>query len=165
MRFTHNDINFDVKYEGHQNCSKTLSMHILRVFGHHHMWRQYWCQHVWTSLCQFIFFVNLLHSPCVWFFDIWHLFDNLTSFWQLDIFLTTWHLSWHMDMGKGVSWLILKIEMGYLGGWGTWVMGTWPMGHMGNWAHDHNFLNTAWILIKFLLDIDIDVFYLDMQGF
>ena len=31
MRFTHNDINFDVKYEGHQNCSKTLSMHILRV--------------------------------------------------------------------------------------------------------------------------------------
>ena len=36
------------------------------------------------------------------------------------------------------------------------------MGHMGNWAHDHNFLNTAWILTKFLLDIDIDVFYLDM---
>ena len=29
--------------------------------------------------------------------------------------------------GKG---LILKIEMGYLGGWGTWVMG-----HMGNGAH------------------------------
>ena len=34
------------------------------------------------------FFVNLLHSSGVWFFDIWHLFDNLTSFWQLDIFLT-----------------------------------------------------------------------------
>ena len=33
MRFTHIDVNFDVKYEGHQNCSKTLSMHILRVFG------------------------------------------------------------------------------------------------------------------------------------
>ena len=31
MRFTHIDVNFDVKYEGHQNCSKTLSMHILRV--------------------------------------------------------------------------------------------------------------------------------------
>ena len=41
----------------------------------------------------------------------------------------------------------------------------WGMGHMGNWAHDHNFLNTAWILTKFLLDIDIDVFYLDMQEF
>ena len=37
MRFTHIDVNFDVKYEGHQNCSKTLSMHILRVFGDHHM--------------------------------------------------------------------------------------------------------------------------------
>ena len=37
MRFTHIDVNFDIKYEGHQNCSKTLSMHISRVFGHHHM--------------------------------------------------------------------------------------------------------------------------------
>ena len=37
MRLTHIDINFDVKYEGHQNCSKTRSMHILRAFGHHHM--------------------------------------------------------------------------------------------------------------------------------
>ena len=36
MRFTHIDVNFDVKYEGHQNCSKTLSMPIWRVFGHHH---------------------------------------------------------------------------------------------------------------------------------
>ena len=27
------------------------------------------------------------------------------------------HGQW--DMGNGVSWLILKIEMGYLGGWGT----------------------------------------------
>ena len=161
MRFTHIDINFDVKYEGHQNCSKTLSMHILRVFGHHHMWHQNWRQYVWTSLCQFIFFVNLLHSRCVWLFDIWHLFDNLTSFWQFDIFFTTWHFFdiWATGhMGKGVSWLILKIEMGYLGGWGTWAMG-----HMGNWAYDHNFLNTAWIFTKILLDIDIDVFYLNIQ--
>ena len=37
MWFTHIDVNFDVKYEGHQNCSKTLSMPILRVFGHHHI--------------------------------------------------------------------------------------------------------------------------------
>ena len=37
MRFTHIDVNFDIKYEGHQNCSKTLSMPIWRVFGHHHM--------------------------------------------------------------------------------------------------------------------------------
>ena len=63
------------------------------------------------------------------------------------------HGQW--DMGKGVSWLILKIEMGYLWGWGIWVMG-----HMGNLAHDHNFLNTASIFTKILLHIDIDVFYL-----
>ena len=66
------------------------------------------------------------------------------------------HGKWDMD--KGVSWLILKIEMGYLGRWGTWAIG-----HMGNWAHDHNFLNTAWIFTKILLDIDIDVFYLNIQ--
>ena len=28
-------------------------------------------------------------------------------------------------MGNGKSWLILYIEMGHLGGWGTWVIGTW----------------------------------------
>ena len=71
MRFKHIDVNFDVTYDDHQNCSKTLSMPILRVFGDHHMWRQNWHQYVWTSLCQFIFFVNLLHSLCVWLFDIW----------------------------------------------------------------------------------------------
>ena len=39
------------------------------------------------------------------------------------------------------------------------------MGHMGSWAHDHNFLNTAWIFTKILLDIDIDVFYLNILWF
>ena len=90
MRFTDIDINFDVRYEGHQNCPKILSMNILSVFSDHHLWRQNWCQYLWTSLCQFNFFVNLLHSLGVSFFDIWHLFDNLTSFWQLDIFLISW---------------------------------------------------------------------------
>ena len=37
------------------------------------------------------------------------------------------------NMVKGVSWLILQIEMGHLGQWGTWVME-----HMGNGAHGHN---------------------------
>ena len=81
MRFTHIDVNFDVRYEGHQNCPKILSMNILRVFSDHHLWHQNWRQYLWTSLCQFNFFVNLLHSLGVSFFDIWHLFDNLTSFW------------------------------------------------------------------------------------
>ena len=42
-----------------------------------------------------LFFVNLLHGPEIWLLwhlSIWHLFDNLTSFWQFDIFLTLWHL-------------------------------------------------------------------------
>ena len=37
MRFTHIDINFDVRYEGHQNLSKIVSMNILRVFSDHHL--------------------------------------------------------------------------------------------------------------------------------
>ena len=90
MRFTHTEVNFDLRYEGHQNCPKILSMNILRVFSDHHLWRQNWCQYLWTSFCQFNFFVNLLHSLGVWIFDIWHLFDNLTFFWQLDTFLIFW---------------------------------------------------------------------------
>ena len=50
--------------------------------------------------------------------------------------------------------------MAYLGGWGTWAMG-----HMGNWTHGYKFLNSAWILTKNLLDIDIDVFFLITQQF
>ena len=52
---THIDVNFYIKYEGHLNWSKILSMDILRVFGDDHMWHQNWHQYVWTSLCQFIF--------------------------------------------------------------------------------------------------------------
>ena len=80
MRFTH----IDITYDAHQKPSKCP---FLTNFDDLHIWRQNWHKYVWTSLCQF-FFVNLLHSPGVWFFDIWHLFDNLTSFWQFDIFLT-----------------------------------------------------------------------------
>ena len=47
----------------------------------------------------------------------------------------------------------------------------WEMGHMSKGTHGQhvcvvmclimcNFLNTAWIFTKILLDIDIDVFYL-----
>ena len=35
MRFTDIDVNFDVRYEGHQNCPKILSMNILKVFSDH----------------------------------------------------------------------------------------------------------------------------------
>ena len=105
-------------------------------------------------------YVNLFFlwtSSIVHVFDFlttWHLFDNLTSF------LT--YGQWEMS-GKVVSWLILKIEMGHLGGWGTWVVG-----HMVNVVMCLimcNFLNTAWIFTKILLDIDIDVFYLNIQWY
>ena len=43
--------------------------------------------------------------------------------------------------------------MGYMGN-GTYVNMCWIM---------CNFLNNAWILTKFLLDIDIYVFYLNIQ--
>ena len=37
MRFKDIDVNFDVKYEGQQNCPKIIFMDILRVFSDHHM--------------------------------------------------------------------------------------------------------------------------------
>ena len=43
------------------------------------------------------------------------------------------------------------------GPWGLWAMG--PMGDLDIFAN--NFINTGWILTKILLDIDIDVFYLN----
>ena len=64
------------------------------------------------------------------------------------------------------------------GGMGTWgtqgamgYRGYGPHGQWGPWgAHDlnifaHNFINTGWILTKILLDIDIDVFYLNTGRF
>ena len=84
------------------------------------------CVNLIMSIYFFLWNSSIVHVFDFLTFDIflttWHLFDNLTSF------LTYGHGQW--DMGKGVSRLILKIEMGYLGEWGTWVMG-----HMGNWAH------------------------------
>ena len=56
MRFTHIDVNFGVKYEGHQNCSETLSMHILRVFMSSYVMSKL------TSIC-----VNLIRSMSIYF--------------------------------------------------------------------------------------------------
>ena len=55
-KFTHIDVNFDIKYEGHQNCSKTLSMHIFRSF-----WSPSYVMSKLTSVC-----VNLIMS--IYFF-------------------------------------------------------------------------------------------------
>ena len=100
----------------------------------------------WTILLTFIFDVKIDVKMCephyvnlffLWTSSIVYVFDFLT----FDIFLTTWHLFdnltsfWHMSNVAHGQW------------------GTWAMGHMG-----HNFLNTAWILTKILLHIDIDGF-------
>ena len=50
---------------------------------------------------------------------------------------------------------------GAYGPWGLWAMG--PMGDLDIFAN--NFINTGWILTKILLDIDIDVFYLNTGRF
>ena len=56
-------------------------------------------------------------------------------------------------MGNGVH--------GQRGPWAIWAMG--PMGNLDFFAY--NFINTEWILTKILLDIDIDVFYLNTGQF
>ena len=59
--------------------------------------------------------------------------------------------------------------MGHMGNgahgqWGSWAMG--PLGPMGDWhIFAYNFIITGWILTKILLDIDIDVFYLNTGRF
>ena len=81
-------------------------------------------------------------------------------------------------MGNEAHW-----GMGYRGIWGTWaigaqgVWGTRGMGHIGNRSHGahgpmdnldffaYNFINTEWILTKILLNIDINVFYLNTGRF
>ena len=108
MRFTDIDVNFDIKYEGQQNCPKILSMDILRVLSDHYMWCQNWRQYVWTSLCQFIFFVHLLHSLGVWFFDIWQKDVKYVSHYSLlcpvskDPCRTRMHPCTHLDL-LGIS--------------------------------------------------------------
>ena len=47
-----------------------------RCFGDVHMWGQIWPHKVWASLCQVLFFSNLLHSHGVWHFDIWQIISK-----------------------------------------------------------------------------------------
>ena len=85
-------------------------------FGHYHIWCQNWHQYVWTSLCPFIFLwtSSIAHVFEFLTFDIfltiWHIFDNLTSFWQIDA--------------------LCKSQL-VRSRWGTGVMG-----HMGDRVHE-----------------------------
>ena len=127
---------------------KTLKMFIESIFGQ--FWWPSYLMSKLTSICvnlimSIYFFVNLLHSPDVWLFDIWHLFDNLTSFWQLDTWLITW------AHGEHVQDHVFNEYCQYLldpdGGQGWW--GTWAMGPMGDWhILAYNIITTGWILTK-----------------
>ena len=78
------------------------------------------------------------------------------------------------SMGNGAqgvwaTWAIGHMANGAHGQWGLWAMGS--MGHgahgpMGDWdIFVYSIIITGWILTKILLDIDIDVFYLNTGRF
>ena len=87
------------------------------------------CVNLIMSIYFFLWTSSIVHVFD--FLTTWHLFDNLTSFWQLDIFLTNWHLFWHMGNGKcGQMGIMVNTEdrdgapwgMGHMGGGATWSM-------------------------------------------
>ena len=56
--------------------------------------------------------------------------------------------------------------MGHMGNGAHGPWGPWAMGPMGNWdIFAHNIIITGWILTKILLDIDINIFYLNTGRF
>ena len=84
--------------------------------------------------------------------------------------------------GMGVQGYGATGGMGHMGNGSHGQWGTWAMGHMGNGAHGpwgtcamgpmgdldifaYNIIITGWILPKILLNIDIDVFYLNTGQF
>ena len=67
----------------------------------------------------------------------------------------------HRGYGVWATWSIGHMANGAHGQWGSWAMGP-----MGDWhILAYNSINTGWILTKILLDIDIDVFYLNTGRF
>ena len=63
--------------------------------------------------------------------------------------------------GQWGTWAMGPMGHGAYGQWGLWAMG--PMGDLDIFAH--NIIITGWILTKILLDIDINVFYLNTGQF
>ena len=79
MRLKLYEVKFDLTCECHQNTSKTYFMNILGCFDDHQIWPQNWPHHIWASLCQVFFFINLLHRPGVWHFDIWQIISLMSD--------------------------------------------------------------------------------------
>ena len=81
---------------------------------------------------------------------------------------------WAMGTG-GMGYRGMEYRgMGHMGNGSHGQWGTWAMGHMGKGAHGlmdnldifaYNIIITGWILTKILLDIDINVFYLNTGQF
>ena len=74
MRFKYNEVIFEVTCEDHSNYSKHIFEHF-EVF--------WWSSNVasqLTSLCLSLIisssFMNILHSPAVWLFDIWKIIGH-----------------------------------------------------------------------------------------
>ena len=86
-----------------------------------------------TIICDVKIDFSMCEPHCVNLFFLWtssivHVFDNLTSFWQLDNLLTTWHLFWYMGKGKCRQMGIMvntKHRDGAPWGMGQWA--TWSM--------------------------------------
>ena len=55
--------------------TQNIFLNILRCFDDHQMWPHNWPHYVWASLCQ-VLFMNILHSPAVWLFDIWKIIGH-----------------------------------------------------------------------------------------
>ena len=122
MMFTHIDVNFYIKYEGHQNLVKNTFYGYFEVF-----WSPSYLMSKLTSICvNFIMSIYffLWTSSIVYVFDFLTFdifFDNLTSFWQLDILFIIWH------MGNRIhgQWEIMVNTLDRDGA-------PWGMGHMGD---------------------------------
>ena len=78
--------------------------------------------------------MNLLHRPDIWFFDIWHLFGNLTSFWQLDNYLNLNHLSPSHGYFCTLSQSQLNFQLLYVLSvwWTLWTMPKIAFVHFGH---------------------------------
>ena len=70
----------------------------------------------------------------------------------------------HRGYGPHRQWVTWPMGPMGNGAYGPW--GLWAMGPMGDWdIFAHSIIITGWILTKILLDIDINVFYLNTPRF
>ena len=164
----------DVKYQ--KVKTHRLWRRFTKKTNSHNEVHTYWCQfwhQIWRSpkLFKNTFYTHLegFWSPSYVTSKLTSVCVNLLMWTSFDIFLTTWHLFWHMHNGKcGQMGIMVNTENRDGASWGMGHMSDGAMGHMVNVVMCLimcNFLNTVWTSIKILPDIDIDVFYLNIQWY